>query len=202
MKVVLFSFYFLRLYQRAVGLFGYQWINHGHSREGQPPFTGNPNLSDSSFFFLSRLCSADTEQMRWYIIVAENGRFNIYQNYITEKYSFFLLSFQANGARLCFMLRQKRVSQNMAANTSSMGEKSQSHAIPGCHAKIGKGHLHARIGYPRYDLTAPLCTIHLSQDMLLYCLHQHRQHTHKRRQCTWVKSIFHSVVEQRGETAF
>lgn len=37
--------------------------NHGHSREGQPPFTGNPNLSDSSFFLPSMLCSANTEHM-------------------------------------------------------------------------------------------------------------------------------------------
>ncbi|WMV20591.1 hypothetical protein MTR67_013976 [Solanum verrucosum] len=33
----------------------------------------------------------------------------------------------------------------MAANASCMGGKSQSHAIPGCHARMRTGHLHAQI---------------------------------------------------------
>lgn len=44
------------------------WLSMEKSwaERGQPPFAENPNLSDASFFFHSRLCFADTEQTRLY----------------------------------------------------------------------------------------------------------------------------------------
>lgn len=34
-----YSFFFFLVYLKGLLFSGYQWINHGHSREGQPPFT-------------------------------------------------------------------------------------------------------------------------------------------------------------------
>lgn len=127
-KLFLFSFVFSCSFQRVVGRFGYQWRNHRHSKEGQPPFTRDSNLSYSTFFSLSRLSSVDTEQIWWYIIVAENGRYNIYQNYIMEVF-FFPSLFQAKGAQMCVTISIREASQNMAANTSCMGHRSLYHIL-------------------------------------------------------------------------
>lgn len=59
----------------------------GIAERGNHPLQEIPTSLIPHFSYL--LCYV--QQIRntwWYIIVSENGRFNIYKNYITEKYSF------------------------------------------------------------------------------------------------------------------